>query len=106
MSNASRELAERSELFGLDQAVLRGPQINQRLLGSILGNANSFLGTLTLRDIGIDQHEAAVGYWIAADLDNAAIGANPFVTHFAPHIFDAPRELHLEISRIELASGS
>ena len=100
MRDASGELAERGELFGLDQAVLRRLQITQRRLGRVSRCANRLLGMLSLGDVAVDKYEAATGHWIAAHLDDPTVWPRPFEAHFAAGIFDGAAQLRFEIGRV------
>ena len=100
MRDTSGELAERSELFGLDQPVLCRLQITQRRLGRVSRCANRLLGMLPLGDVAVDKYEAATGHWIAAHLDDPTVWPRPFEAHFAADIFDGAAQLRFEIGRV------
>ena len=71
----------------MHQSVLSRLQVAQCLFGSVSCQANRFLSALTLGDVGIDQHKAAVRHRVPPDLDDPAIGTRAFVAHFPAGIF-------------------
>ena len=104
MRNARGELAERSEFFGLDQAILGRLQLAQGFFGRVPRQANCFLGALALGDVGIDHHEATACDGIAAHLDDAAVRARTLQPQFAGRIIQGGAQLRFEIGREVFAS--
>jgi hypothetical protein len=62
-------------------------------------------GTFALRDVGIDQNEAAARHRITARLDDAAIGSRPFETQFLVGVLEAPAQFGFEVGRVLAALG-
>ena len=77
----------------------------ERGFGCVSRHANGFFGTLALRDVGIDQHEAAAGYWVPAHLDDPTVGPRALDAHLPPGIFDGATQLRFEIGRVLAAVG-
>src|SRR6516165_4958559 len=101
--DAGGHLPERRHLLRMDQARLRRLQIAQRRLGGVSRGTGS-LGTLPLRDVGIDQHEATAWHRVTAHLDDVAIGPRALEAHLPPGVFDGSAQLSFEIGRYVLAA--
>src|SRR5262245_32054094 len=84
----------------MDEARLRRLQLAQGRLSSVSRCANGFLRTLSLRDVGIDQYEAAARHRITARLDDTAIRSRTLDAQLLPGIFVGATQISFEIGGV------
>src|SRR5262249_17396299 len=71
--NTGCELAEGRHLLCLDQVGLGGLQVAQGGFGGVACCTDFLLATLSLSDVTVKKHEAAVRHRVTADFDHSAI---------------------------------
>ena len=98
------QLAERGHLLGLDQIGLRRLQVAIGGFGGVAGRADLGLRPLALGDVAVDQHEAAIGHRVAANLDDPAIWSRALEAQFLVGVFEAAAEFRLDVVGAELAA--
>src|SRR5215831_18039278 len=90
----------------MDQAHLCRLQLAQRGLGGVSRCTDRLLGALPLSDVGVDQHEAAARYRVAAYLDDAAVGSRALNAQLPPGVFTGAAQFSFEVGRNVLAAVS
>src|SRR5690242_16355079 len=89
----------------MDETRLRRLQFLQRLFGGVARRTDLGLGALSLGDIAVNDHEAAIGHRIAAYLDDASIGPGVLEAQFLADRIEAATQLRLNVGIAELAAS-
>ena len=104
MGDAGSQLAERSELLRLDQAVLRRLQLAKRAFGGVLCRSDPFLGLFALGNVAVDRDEPASRHRIDAHFQNATVRPRPLNSPLTVRALDIAMQFCFEIDIPELAA--